>query len=597
MKTISLLIFLCLFNWQFVSSQSNQQASSSEKNKPITTPENTNIKNSRKVVSAWKEQNKSQNLSSSHLRKLQSGKRSQYLIVPEGYKGSYLHPDLPGAESVEFRPGKQYDITQWVLTAYYGGTKYLRILLSDSLGIDSLIFTFNLKHFKEPKIRTDCPGNTTGCCDSCLESNSKTFVLDMCSEELCKKVKRPMLFSSGRCVGKNELIIGCNELLSFAIANNNPLKYELEINHNEIAFNTDHGDFDAAIAGLQDKSAIEKNGNRNFLEIETSLKDSSEKKPSEFIKITDNLLDSLASLLTEVRSYLGAKAHESCLNSKELDADSKRFLRRYQAAFNGKEPDKLISEILSAIDGDQKNKVLWDSVSKKALESFEQRRKKFIPDSVAQLKQLISRILGMTTSYALLPIQVNDDNADVIELTVRRKNLITKSSEEYKYDFRVRGGVKIDFSAGPSLSLLRDDKFTTKDIQEIKPSANGDTLVTRRSIIKQTGDQFSYMFGSVMHVYIRSGGYTNVGLHLGAAVNTEQRAYLLGGMSVILGRQQRFCVNLGMAFGNVKRLSDSYNLGDTYDGSGEVPTTERFLSGLTFGVSYNLSKPKTVASE
>jgi hypothetical protein len=523
-------------------------------------------------------------ISKRELKNILAGKRD-YFFTTNDYAGDFIHDDLKN--KLAFKPGTEINITEWVIKNYHAGNKYIKIYLEkNNEKPDIVLFTINLKKLRGKYKKRTCPEIRDTCCTNCLEVNSRTFIMDMCNEEACQKTKRPMLIASGRCVRNNELKIGNNQLLSFVIKNNNPLKYELELDRKEVSFNTDHTDFDKAVAGLGPTN--KETGKEIFDTYIVRIGSNMNTLLSEY----RSKLETLESLIKEVQGYINLKSAESCIDESEVKKEALKFVERYDEAFEHVGAEALLGRLNSAV----KSQTLTPDEDKK-YEELLVKKARLVPDGDKLFKELVVKLLSMSTTYALLPIQVNDDGADVIEIAVKRKNLLTNVSEEYTYDFRVRGGVKIDFSAGPFLSLLKDEKFTTKDETFILTGSSGsDSTVTRRIIHKQGSGDFSYMFGSLMHIYLRSGALVNGSLSLGAAVSLDQRAVLIAGGSLLLGRQQRFCINGGMAFSNVKRLAAPYSIGDAYEASGDVPLVEQYLSGFVFGFSYNLSKPKVVAN-
>jgi hypothetical protein len=550
--------------------------------------ENSNNANEKEIKVSGKRINGDHRIGKWKLRRILKGKTAEFFKA-SGYTGDAIHDEHDKSNLIPFVADKNINITDLIIRNYYANNKYVRIYLKNNkAGTDSVVVTINIAKLKMRGVKKGCAEKSTLCCDSCMEVNSQTFLMDMCNREYCMNVKRPMLISSGQCIRNNELKIGCNQLLSFVITNINPLKYELEVNHQEVAFNTDHTSFDAAMSRLSGTTTSAAETNSLVPKKEPAV------TPTELLGNFKMDLDSLDLLLKQVQAYIELKTGENCINESELKRDALGFMKRYQAVFDNTEPEKKFEEYETKL----KTSTLTPTLTAEETKKFDDLKKRAAQSTakVKELKELLGKLLSASTTFAMLPIQVNEDDADVIEISVRRKNISTKVSDQYKYSFRVRGGVKIDFSAGPFLSFLKDEKFTTQDRKDTLAGSGGkDSIVARRIIKRQHGDDFSYMFGSLMHVYFRSGGYLNGSLHLGAAISTQQRAVLMTGVSLIIGRQQRFCINGGIAFSTVKRLAAPYSIGDVYEASGDVPLVDRYLAGACFGFTYNLSKPKVVA--
>ena len=74
---------------------------------------------------------------------------------------------------------------------------------------------------------------TTNCCKNNV--GVVNYILDLCAVDYCYGVKRPSLKSNGKYCKNKQLFVRNSDLLSFMIINNNPFRYELEVNHKDIS--------------------------------------------------------------------------------------------------------------------------------------------------------------------------------------------------------------------------------------------------------------------------------------------------------------------------------------------------------------------------
>jgi hypothetical protein len=101
-----------------------------------------------------------------------------------------------------------------------------------------------------------------------------------------------------------------------------------------------------------------------------------------------------------------------------------------------------------------------------------------------------------------------------------------------------------------------------------------------------SADKFSTALGALVHTSLWAWNNSNVTFAwtLGVALKDSSPLYVLG-PSFILGRRQRTVVSLGVAGGQVTRLS-GISVGDPVTGD-QVPTAKVFRYSFFFGLSYN----------
>ena len=198
---------------------------------------------------------------------------------------------------------------------------------------------------------------------------------------------------------------------------------------------------------------------------------------------------------------------------------------------------------------------------------------------------------GFRRGYLAKAIKVNISNSFRFKSKIRITPIYTsldskKGRQVYNrvYEFHNKCGFKADFSVGFVASRLRDYNYV------LKPTIDSTTMeIDGNEILKL--DQGNFYIGIAIHghFYTRIARRFNVAISPGFAVNTDSRVNYLLGLSAILGKDQRFILNIGMAFGKVLRLSNVYEVGQKLDlGITELPTIEQWNKGLYFGVSYNI---------
>lgn len=178
------------------------------------------------------------------------------------------------------------------------------------------------------------------------------------------------------------------------------------------------------------------------------------------------------------------------------------------------------------------------------------------------------------------------DDVDELEFYVQVGGVAEdlSSKEAFKKTLRVTGGLKIDYSVGPVLKFISDDKFYL----------SGDTL-KQRDKVKFAGT-VTPGIASMMHVYKRTCGYAAIGGMFGINADfnelTDVNLGFLFGGSVILGRSQKVIISSGVSYSNVNRLkTNEYSVGRVYKDVKIESVTERVLRP-SFFVSFSLAISK-----
>jgi hypothetical protein len=156
-----------------------------------------------------------------------------------------------------------------------------------------------------------------------------------------------------------------------------------------------------------------------------------------------------------------------------------------------------------------------------------------------------------------------------------------------------KGGFKIDVSTGLFYATdLRDREFV------LRPDSinRGAGFEPRQRIIPEEQGRGEFGFSSFFHFYPRTGGIVNVAGSIGAGLSFTEKPSprYFGGLSLLIGRDNRVALTGGVAMGYVRKLSSRYSL----DASGEynllpedagtLQYKRQFWSSGFFSLSYNL---------
>lgn len=194
--------------------------------------------------------------------------------------------------------------------------------------------------------------------------------------------------------------------------------------------------------------------------------------------------------------------------------------------------------------------------------------KNIVASIVATYQKLISYKV-----FVAVPVQIQ--NKDVVSITFN--NLKNPSVAPLQFDYLIQRGVKIDFSTGIFINGLIDDEYYLKS----------DDQGAQRITSKDKGN-YNLGFGILSHLYSRTGGRVNFGLTTGLLTDAAANLRLLGGGSILLGSESRWVISGGAVFGKAKRLTNGYNVGDTFAGDeAEIPYTDKFSTKWFVGITYN----------
>lgn len=207
---------------------------------------------------------------------------------------------------------------------------------------------------------------------------------------------------------------------------------------------------------------------------------------------------------------------------------------------------------------------------------------------LSNMPQKIASLYGsINTEKFTVRAFIAKPDADDLTLTVTAKPnpIFNKSSDEIKIEipFLVRGGLKIDFSTGIFLSNIADRKYVNK------PNYVKDSIIGY-NFVKEDKKPISYGIAGYMHAYWRFASNLNASLTLGLGIDQNTQVKIMPGISFILGRKERFVINIGGVVGKIKELSNVQDENHVYKVSTEPIYSEPYKTGGFVGISYNFTK-------
>lgn len=223
-----------------------------------------------------------------------------------------------------------------------------------------------------------------------------------------------------------------------------------------------------------------------------------------------------------------------------------------------------------------------------------QETKKKILSNFKKIEETLNLVYSIQDSFGTAPIDHLGENIDYIKVTVDivpiedSTNAINRI-QKYDYKVWVKGGVKIDFSAGLFMSSLMDRSYLA--IQE-EPSEGEEGDLYR--ISKEDNGKFEFGMGSTINFTSRGASSVRLGGSVGGFVTSNQKFRLVAGPTFTIGKMERLIFGSGVVMGEIESLSNRVNLTDVFDlgESGAVPTVQKFKTGYYFSFTYNLGKPK-----
>ena len=167
-----------------------------------------------------------------------------------------------------------------------------------------------------------------------------------------------------------------------------------------------------------------------------------------------------------------------------------------------------------------------------------------------------------------------------VKLTPRTSSALSSKPElapiTREFKLNARGGWEFDAAPGFFFSWgnLRDRTYGKRTIA-------GATRVSRIG----TQDSFKASAGAMVHIHRQLAGDVDWGPSFGLSVKDGETVQYMGGLSLLLGRNQRIVVTAGVAGGRARRL-DGVREGQIFTGE-KIPTRDALQIGPFLGITYN----------
>lgn len=203
-------------------------------------------------------------------------------------------------------------------------------------------------------------------------------------------------------------------------------------------------------------------------------------------------------------------------------------------------------------------------------------------NTIYKLASLYNQINSETFTVNYF-IRKPDSDEVIINLTTQSKVDENKENQTNSIEIPiiVTKGIKVDFSGGFYFSNVADHEYTNKPIYT-KDTISGYQLV------KKIEKPWAFGVATYMHAYFRVSCDFNVAANIGLGIDQNTDLKILSGLSLILGKKQRFIINGGCAVGKVSVLSPYLDESRIYNSVNEPVYVEEFKIGWFVGISYNL---------
>lgn len=184
--------------------------------------------------------------------------------------------------------------------------------------------------------------------------------------------------------------------------------------------------------------------------------------------------------------------------------------------------------------------------------------------------------------YTSVPIQGVEDYVEFNVDIESRKNVTADYYPDNKKSFRyfeyLKGGVRLDFSAGIVLNFGTIDKNYSIQNDVIKINSK---------------NQFIPDLGIFFHSSFRNGSSWAPGISLGTSLDISKfniNSFYLGG-SVLIGKRDKVIITAGPAFRLTQELKENFNENDEVIGIKDINdiTTKNFKIGAFLALTYNLT--------
>lgn len=419
------------------------------------------------------------------------------------------------------------------------------------------------------------------------------------------------------------------------IKNFNQLRYQLSVQDSSFnIFTSDPDKFLEKISPTKDYPNIElepkinkKSTNINKIK---ELKESSTNSYNSYVKLFNALknINSIYSYACQLdvlnKEYISDLINKKCL--EEIFPEESYNIDNVFSEDILTEHDKIYSKI------EKTKKEIQDTIEKrendiKQLDTTKIDEKKTIEAEISILKQIVLPLSELTANVETASRYINESllkysqiqNAlktpsyyvsesyrvtkDIHCLNIYKYDINTKKSSKHdKITIELKNALRFSTPSGVFLSGLYDEKFTTVtkettvETVAVNSSGNSEKLKSNKTYTAMYPSRNrNISFGAMIYIsaHTCNGKYTNFGGFLGAGAifkdNTKIAA--AAGGTIILGRNQRCFINIGMATSQVDRLDRPYKTKTFYDiNPSSLPISEVWRYSWMVGVAWEIIK-------
>lgn len=368
----------------------------------------------------------------------------------------------------------------------------------------------------------------------------------------------------------NKLVVKNRNPLAFNLLDGNPFRYRYVLNYNKVNLFTNET-FNPSI----NDSNIDKNGYEKDSDHD-GISDPFDESPDTKNVLTEDIFNALQNKLKDkvlefkksIDSYISSISNDDKLNFDEFNLKKGSFKEHYLIYLRERD--------------DLQKKISGLNYQSSATSEIQNQ----IDEILESTRLLVEKLLNTKQNTYLLPLDINGDNIDYVEIQLAIYDGNNETPETYRYKVWIKGGLKIDVSGGVFLTSLLDKEYYTTD------SENNEKLIYENDL-----GNYDFGFGTLVNISLRGGSWARPTLNFGAMFTSNQKFQMLTGIGLILGKNERFVIHSGISMGRVNILRDEYQIDGekTYDlgTDGNIPVNEKFKFGHFFGITYNFSKPKS----
>ncbi|HAQ18108.1 MAG TPA: hypothetical protein DCR40_02615 [Prolixibacteraceae bacterium] len=251
------------------------------------------------------------------------------------------------------------------------------------------------------------------------------------------------------------------------------------------------------------------------------------------------------------------------------------------------------------------NKAKFDKDSRailSAIDEFETSHKNIVLPNFTKVMLVYEKLQSLAKADPLFVTKSYPINKDLQMVTIYKYNPVTKSKQEHDaINIQLTRGFRIDVSGGVFVSGLYDKKYYSYNKDSIfiskilqKGTVIDSTISDKFTAIYSTSDaKFSYGGMVYLHGHSQNAHPINYGgyIGLGTLFNDQTRLTVSGGGSLIIGRNSRASINIGLIMAQVNRLDKPYSEGVFYQKIfDKIPVTSVWKSSWMLGFSWKIGK-------